>query len=84
MVFRGEEFSGDYFHSEKCGSFAGRHPSDLELPSLLFIAVMLVMFNKSALSSYKFPCANVITVLQVLSRKKGWSLAKKIAARFGI
>jgi hypothetical protein len=28
-------------------------------------AVLLVMFNKAALSSYKFPCANVITVLQV-------------------
>jgi hypothetical protein len=29
-------------------------------------AVLLVMFNKAALSSYKFPCANVITLLQVL------------------
>ncbi|CAM6109447.1 unnamed protein product [Calypogeia fissa] len=29
-------------------------------------AVMLVMFNKSALSSYKFPCANIITVLQIV------------------
>lgn len=29
-------------------------------------AVLLVMFNKAALSSYNFPCANVITLLQVL------------------
>ncbi|KAI5057755.1 hypothetical protein GOP47_0027770 [Adiantum capillus-veneris] len=29
-------------------------------------AVMLVMFNKAALSSYGFPCANVITLLQIL------------------
>lgn len=30
-----------------------------------WITVLLVMFNKAALSSYKFPSANVITVLQV-------------------
>lgn len=29
-------------------------------------AVLLVMFNKSALSSYNFPCANIITVLQMV------------------
>ncbi|MCO5597242.1 hypothetical protein L7F22_051318 [Adiantum nelumboides] len=29
-------------------------------------AVLLVMFNKAALSSYGFPCANVITLLQIL------------------
>ncbi|AQK72602.1 Nucleotide-sugar uncharacterized transporter 3 [Zea mays] len=29
-------------------------------------AVLLVMFNKAALSSYKFPCANVITLLQMV------------------
>ncbi|KAL2237334.1 UNVERIFIED_CONTAM: UDP-N-acetylglucosamine transporter UGNT1 [Sesamum indicum] len=27
-------------------------------------AVLLVMFNKAALSSYNFPCANVITLCQ--------------------
>jgi hypothetical protein len=30
-------------------------------------AVLLVMFNKAALSSYNFPCANVVTLLQVLN-----------------
>jgi hypothetical protein len=30
-----------------------------------FATVLLVMFNKAALSSYEFPCANVITVMQV-------------------
>ncbi|CAM8923048.1 unnamed protein product [Rhodiola kirilowii] len=29
-------------------------------------AVLLVMFNKAALSSYNFPCANVITLLQLI------------------
>ncbi|CAM8923080.1 unnamed protein product [Rhodiola kirilowii] len=29
-------------------------------------AVLLVMFNKAALSSYNFPCANVITLLQLV------------------
>lgn len=29
------------------------------------ILVLLVMFNKAALSSYEFPSANVITLLQV-------------------
>jgi hypothetical protein len=33
--------------------------------SYMVIAVLLVMFNKAALSSYKFPCANVLTVMQV-------------------
>lgn len=28
-------------------------------------AVLLVLFNKAALSSYNFPCANVITLCQV-------------------
>jgi hypothetical protein len=37
--------------------------SDLRLKA--FVAVLLVMFNKAALSSYKFPCANVLTVMQV-------------------
>lgn len=31
----------------------------------IHFAVLLVMFNKAALSSYSFPCANVITLLQV-------------------
>lgn len=31
----------------------------------LFSAVLLVLFNKAALSSYSFPCANVITLFQV-------------------
>ncbi|KAK4415381.1 UDP-N-acetylglucosamine transporter UGNT1 [Sesamum alatum] len=30
-------------------------------------AVLLVMFNKAALSSYSFPCANVITLCQMIS-----------------
>ncbi|KAL0285363.1 UNVERIFIED_CONTAM: ATP synthase subunit b', chloroplastic [Sesamum calycinum] len=30
-------------------------------------AVLLVMFNKAALSSYNFPCANVITLCQMIS-----------------
>jgi hypothetical protein len=30
-----------------------------------FATVLLVIFNKAALSSYEFPCANVITVMQV-------------------
>ncbi|KAL2620066.1 hypothetical protein R1flu_000271 [Riccia fluitans] len=34
--------------------------------SYMGCAVMLVMFNKAALSSYSFPCANVITVLQMI------------------
>ncbi|XP_009628552.1 UDP-N-acetylglucosamine transporter UGNT1-like [Nicotiana tabacum] len=35
--------------------------------SYMACAVLLVMFNKAALSSYKFPCANVITLFQMLS-----------------
>ncbi|KAF3447105.1 hypothetical protein FNV43_RR12285 [Rhamnella rubrinervis] len=35
--------------------------------SYMFCAVLLVMFNKAALSSYKFPCANVITLFQMIS-----------------
>ncbi|KAG0583300.1 hypothetical protein M758_3G126700 [Ceratodon purpureus] len=34
--------------------------------SYMVCAVLLVMFNKAALSSYKFPTANVITVLQMI------------------
>ncbi|WVY89547.1 hypothetical protein V8G54_035061, partial [Vigna mungo] len=34
--------------------------------SYMSCAVLLVMFNKAALSSYNFPSANVITLLQVL------------------
>lgn len=34
-------------------------------PAPLWFAVLLVLFNKAALSSYSFPCANVITLLQV-------------------
>lgn len=34
--------------------------------SYMACAVLLVMFNKAALSSYKFPSANVITVLQMI------------------
>ncbi|KAL3497354.1 hypothetical protein ACH5RR_040086 [Cinchona calisaya] len=30
-------------------------------------AVLLVLFNKAALSSYNFPCANVITLCQMIS-----------------
>lgn len=33
--------------------------------SYMVCAVMLVMFNKAALSAYKFPSANVVTILQM-------------------
>ncbi|URD94759.1 Triose-phosphate Transporter family [Musa troglodytarum] len=33
--------------------------------SYMACAVLLVLFNKAALSSYNFPCANVITLFQV-------------------
>lgn len=35
--------------------------------SYMACAVLLVIFNKAALSSYEFPCANVITLFQMLS-----------------
>lgn len=35
--------------------------------SYMSCAVMLVLFNKAALSSYKFPSANVITLFQMIS-----------------
>ncbi|KAF2549736.1 hypothetical protein F2Q68_00037726 [Brassica cretica] len=35
--------------------------------SYMSCAVMLVLFNKAALSSYEFPCVNVITLFQVIS-----------------
>ncbi|XP_077237932.1 UDP-N-acetylglucosamine transporter UGNT1-like [Tasmannia lanceolata] len=34
--------------------------------SYMACAVLLVMFNKAALSSYSFPCANVITLFQMI------------------
>ncbi|CAA7407570.1 unnamed protein product [Spirodela intermedia] len=34
--------------------------------SYMACAVLLVMFNKAALSSYSFPCANVITLFQMV------------------
>ncbi|XP_042516935.1 UDP-N-acetylglucosamine transporter UGNT1-like [Macadamia integrifolia] len=34
--------------------------------SYMASAVLLVMFNKAALSSYSFPCANVITLFQLI------------------
>lgn len=34
--------------------------------SYMACAVLLVMFNKAALSSYNFPCANVITLFQMI------------------
>ncbi|KAL5559782.1 hypothetical protein UlMin_035993 [Ulmus minor] len=34
--------------------------------SYMSCAVLLVMFNKAALSSYQFPCANVITLFQMI------------------
>ncbi|XP_077223128.1 UDP-N-acetylglucosamine transporter UGNT1-like [Tasmannia lanceolata] len=34
--------------------------------SYMACAVLLVMFNKAALSSYSFPCANVITLCQMI------------------
>ncbi|KAK6912575.1 Sugar phosphate transporter domain [Dillenia turbinata] len=35
--------------------------------SYMSCAVLLVLFNKAALSSYNFPCANVITLFQMMS-----------------
>ncbi|ESQ53950.1 hypothetical protein EUTSA_v10025618mg [Eutrema salsugineum] len=35
--------------------------------SYMACAVMLVLFNKAALSSYEFPCVNVITLFQMVS-----------------
>ncbi|CAL9227698.1 unnamed protein product [Arabidopsis halleri] len=35
--------------------------------SYMACAVMLVLFNKAALSSYDFPCVNVITLFQMVS-----------------
>ncbi|CAN6915683.1 unnamed protein product [Brassica oleracea] len=35
--------------------------------SYMACAVMLVLFNKAALSSYHFPCVNVITLFQMVS-----------------
>ncbi|CAK9326555.1 unnamed protein product [Citrullus colocynthis] len=34
--------------------------------SYMASAVLLLMFNKAALSSYNFPCANVITLFQIM------------------
>ncbi|KAA8525477.1 hypothetical protein F0562_007332 [Nyssa sinensis] len=34
--------------------------------SYMSCAVLLIMFNKAALSSYNFPCANVITLFQMI------------------
>uniref|UniRef100_A0A7C8YFR9 Sugar phosphate transporter domain-containing protein n=1 Tax=Opuntia streptacantha TaxID=393608 RepID=A0A7C8YFR9_OPUST len=34
--------------------------------SYMTCAVLLVLFNKAALSSYNFPCANVITLIQMI------------------
>ncbi|XP_076937850.1 UDP-N-acetylglucosamine transporter UGNT1-like [Bidens hawaiensis] len=34
--------------------------------SYMTCAVLLILFNKAALSSYKFPCANVITLFQLV------------------
>ncbi|KAF3453736.1 hypothetical protein FNV43_RR04177 [Rhamnella rubrinervis] len=34
--------------------------------SYMASAVLLIMFNKAALSSYNFPCANVITLFQMI------------------
>ncbi|PON81411.1 Ubiquitin-related domain containing protein [Trema orientale] len=42
--------------------------------SYMSCAVLLVMFNKAALSSYSFPCANVITLFQVDSIRNDDSL----------
>ena len=38
----------------------------------LLSTVLLVMFNKAALSSYGFPCANFITLLQVRTLILNW------------
>jgi hypothetical protein len=52
-----------FFRVGVCVLLLAAAHSDLRLKA--FVAVLLVMFNKAALSSYKFPCANVLTVMQV-------------------
>ncbi|XP_042400507.1 UDP-N-acetylglucosamine transporter UGNT1-like isoform X1 [Zingiber officinale] len=47
------------------GSSMGRRGAFAAL-SYMVCAVLLVMFNKAALSSYSFPCANVITLCQMI------------------
>ncbi|EMS51899.1 hypothetical protein TRIUR3_17976 [Triticum urartu] len=49
-----------------CSLFLSGITSVTEVLGVGMGAVLLVMFNKAALSSYKFPCANVITLLQMV------------------
>ena len=53
-----------------CLPFFGFNYSDSGLTLFfvfVFLAVLLIMFNKAVLSSYNFPYANVITLFQVPS-----------------
>ncbi|XP_021276257.1 nucleotide-sugar uncharacterized transporter 3 [Herrania umbratica] len=52
MLFKGSAMS-------KRGAYAA--------VSYMSCAVLLILFNKAALSSYSFPCANVITLFQMIS-----------------
>ncbi|XP_007011838.2 PREDICTED: UDP-N-acetylglucosamine/UDP-glucose/GDP-mannose transporter [Theobroma cacao] len=52
MLFKGSAMS-------KRGAYAA--------VSYMSCAVLLILFNKAALSSYSFPCANVITLFQIIS-----------------
>ncbi|KGN60702.1 UDP-N-acetylglucosamine transporter UGNT1 isoform X1 [Cucumis sativus] len=52
-------------HGRKPGSAMTRRGAYAAI-SYMASAVLLLMFNKAALSSYKFPCANVITLLQII------------------
>ncbi|KAL5539545.1 hypothetical protein UlMin_045338 [Ulmus minor] len=51
--------------NEKKGSSAMTRKGVYAAISYMASAVLLVLFNKAALSSYNFPCANVITLLQM-------------------
>lgn len=49
-------------------NFSNNSPNQCPITCVLIVtifAVLLVLFNKAALSSYNFPCANVITLCQV-------------------
>lgn len=56
----------DDFFRKLLGEFNKVHNFENMAAQLLRLtcAVMLVMFNKAALSTYRFPCANVISTLR--------------------
>ncbi|KAG1363223.1 Nucleotide-sugar uncharacterized transporter 3 [Cocos nucifera] len=51
----------------ECRSFWNFEDHTLAIFFIICMIVLLVMFNKAALSSYNFPCANVITLFQMLT-----------------